>query len=102
MDNTLPYLFYINVKIIMHNKNVFWNILSETFTFLARDVHVETCHFHLKWSNLPFQTSDLHYEILVKKKILVELCVGNYETSNGLENDVAGIFENFIETIQNL
>ncbi len=23
MDNTLPYLFYINVKTIMHNKNVF-------------------------------------------------------------------------------
>jgi hypothetical protein len=25
--------------------------------------------------------------------MLVELCVGNYETSNGLENGVVGIFE---------
>jgi hypothetical protein len=31
--------------------------------------------------------------------MLVELCVGNYETSNGLENNVAGIFENFLEII---
>jgi hypothetical protein len=25
MDNTLPHLFYTNVKTTMHNKNVFWN-----------------------------------------------------------------------------
>jgi hypothetical protein len=29
----------------------------------------------------------------------VELCVANYETSNGLVNGVDGIFENFIENI---
>jgi hypothetical protein len=31
--------------------------------------------------------------------MLVELCVGNYETSNGLENGVVGIFEDFVQTI---
>jgi hypothetical protein len=39
MDNILPYLFYTNVKTIMHNKNVFQNTLGETFTFLTCDVH---------------------------------------------------------------
>jgi hypothetical protein len=29
----------------------------------------------------------------------VELCVGNYETSDGLVNGANGIFENFIENI---
>jgi hypothetical protein len=38
----------------------------------------------------------LHYEILDKKKMLMELCVRNYETSNGLVN---GIFADFTKTI---
>jgi hypothetical protein len=54
MDNTLPYLLYTNIKTTMHNKNVFLNKLNQTFTFLTCDVHVETCHSHFKWSNLPF------------------------------------------------
>jgi hypothetical protein len=33
----------------------------------------------------------LFYEILVKKKMLVKLCVGNYQTSNVLTNGVDGI-----------
>jgi hypothetical protein len=31
--------------------------------------------------------------------MLVDLCAGNYETSNGLENGVTRIFEDFIKTI---
>ncbi len=99
MDNTLLYLFYTNVKITMHSKNVFQNTLCETFAFLACDVHTETCPFHFKLSNLPSQTTGLHYEILVKKKLLMELCARNYETSNGLVNGANGIFEDFIESI---
>jgi len=48
MDNTLPHLFYTNVKTTMRNKNVFQNILGETFTFLTRDVHIETCLSYFK------------------------------------------------------
>ncbi len=48
MDNILPHLFYTNVRTTMHKKNVFWNTLGETFTLLARDVHIETCPFYLK------------------------------------------------------
>ncbi len=99
MDNILPYLFFTNVKTTMDNKNVFWNTLGETFTFVAHDVRIETCPFHFKLSNLPFQMASLHYEILVKKKMLMKLCAGNYETSDGLVNGADGDFEGFIETI---
>jgi hypothetical protein len=67
MDNTLPHLIYINAKTTMHDKNIFQNTLDETFTFLACDVHTETCLSHFKLSNLPFQMISLHYEILIKK-----------------------------------
>jgi hypothetical protein len=40
-----------------------------------------------------------HYKILVKKKKLVELFTGNYETSDGLVNGVDVIFEDFTKTI---
>jgi hypothetical protein len=64
MDNTLPYSFYTNVKTTMDNKNVFWNTLGETFTFLACDVYIETRR-HFILSNLMSQTIGLHYEILI-------------------------------------
>jgi len=73
MDNTLPYLFYINIKTTMHNKNVFWNTLGQTFTFLACVVHVEMCLSHFKLSNLSSQIASLHYKIIIKKK-----CWWNY------------------------
>jgi hypothetical protein len=65
MDKIVSYLFFTNVKTTMHNKNVFQNTLGETFTFLARDVHIETCPSHIKLSSLPSQMVGLHYEILV-------------------------------------
>jgi hypothetical protein len=34
--------------------------------------------------------------------MLMELCVGNYETSNGFVNGVNGIFENLQKLFQNL
>jgi hypothetical protein len=37
IDNTLPYLFYKNVKITMYNKKIFENTLGETYTFLTHD-----------------------------------------------------------------
>jgi len=41
----------------------------------------------------------LYYEILVNKKMLVELCARNYETFDVLMNGANGIFEGFTETI---
>jgi len=58
-------------------------------------------HFciNVKLSNLPFQMAILLYEILVTKKLLVKLCVGNYQTSNVFVNDVDGILNFLIKTI---
>jgi len=39
MDNTLPHLFYTNLKTIAHNKIVYDKTLNETFKFLAKDIH---------------------------------------------------------------
>ncbi len=86
----------------MYNKNIFQNALSETFTFLTHDFHAKTCPSHFKWLNLSSQMVGLHCKILVKKKMSVELCVRNYETLDGLVNDIDGIFENFIEIISKL
>ncbi len=41
----------------------------------------------------------LHYTKFVKKKMLVELCAGNYKTFNGLVNGAYGIFKKFTKTI---
>ncbi len=37
LDNTLPYLFYTNTKIVANNKSVFEKTLDETFTFQAQE-----------------------------------------------------------------
>jgi len=62
-------------------------------------IQTTSCPSHFKLSNLPSQTIGLHYENLFLKKLLVELCLGNYETSNDLVNGANGILENFIENI---
>jgi hypothetical protein len=42
----LPHLFYINVKIITHNENIYENTPSDTFRLLAKEIHCNTCpHF---------------------------------------------------------
>jgi hypothetical protein len=57
--------------------------------------------FHFKLSNLPFQIIYLHYKEFIKKNMLVELCVGNYEILNGLVNGaiVNGIFEDYLKFV---
>ncbi len=64
-------------------------------------IQTTSCPSHFKLSNLPSQITDLHYENLFLKKLLVELCLGNYEPSNDLVNGADGIFENFIKNISN-
>ncbi len=96
MDNTLPHLFYTNLKTNAHNKHVYDKTLRQTFKFLAKDIHSETCLSHFKLSMLTSHISSLHHELLLKK-MLVELCVGNYATSNGLVNGVNGTFQDYIE-----
>jgi hypothetical protein len=42
MDNTLPYLFYINAKIVANNNFFFEKTLDETFTFQAQIIKFDT------------------------------------------------------------
>jgi hypothetical protein len=101
MDNTLPHLFYTNFKTNTHNKIVYDKTPSKTFKFLAKDIHYETCPSHFKLSMLPSHISGLYHELLLKKNMLVKLCVGNYVTLNGLVNDVDGTFQDYMKKIQN-
>jgi hypothetical protein len=64
MDNTLPHLFYTNLKTITHNKIVYHKTHGEKFKFLAKDVHFETCPSHFKLSMIPSHTCGLHHELL--------------------------------------
>ncbi len=65
IDNTLPHLFYTNLKTTTHNKIVYNRTLNETFKFHTKDIHFETCTSHFKLSILPCHPSDLH-ELLLK------------------------------------
>jgi hypothetical protein len=65
VDNTLPYLFYTNAKIVTNNKNVFEKTLDETFTFQAQDVKFDI-FFHFKLSTNLNQTTSFHYKLLLE------------------------------------
>jgi len=57
------------------------------------NINHQSCPPSYKLSNDLSKTSGLHSIINIKKDMLVELCVGNYATSNGLLNGVDGIFK---------
>jgi hypothetical protein len=56
MDNTLPYLFYTNAKIVTNNKNVFEKTLDETFTFQAQDVKFDMSNISITNYGVKFIT----------------------------------------------
>ncbi len=95
-DNTLPHLFYTNLKTTTHNKIVYEKTPSDTFKIHTKDFRFETCPFHFKLSILPSHTNG-HHKLLLLKNMLMELCVRNYATLNGLVNAANGGFEDYIE-----
>jgi hypothetical protein len=64
MDNTLPHLFYTNIKTNAHNKIIYDKTLGKTFKFLAKYIHFVTCP-HFKLSVLPSHISGLYHELLL-------------------------------------
>jgi hypothetical protein len=82
------------VKIVQDNENMFENTSSETFLFLVKDIHSETCSFHFRLSIIPSQTIGLHHELLIKKNMLVEFCARNYATLDGFINGIR-IFKDY-------
>jgi hypothetical protein len=99
LDTTLSYLYYTNAKTTEHNKKMFQNTIGETFKFVAQDIHLDTCLVHFQVLNLPNQTFGVHHELFLKKHMLMELCVRNYCTSNGIVNGANETFKECTKTI---
>jgi len=59
----------------------------------AQDKHHDTCPQSFQLQNDANFTTRLHSKVQVKNNMLVELCVRNYATHDGLENGVDGIFQ---------
>ncbi len=77
----------------MQNENVFTNTLGPMFIFKTIDINHQSCLTSYKLLNDLSKTMGLHSTIHMKKHRLVELCVGNYVTSNGFVNESDGIFK---------
>jgi hypothetical protein len=92
-DFTILYLFYTNKHVQKHNENMFTTTLGPTFIFKAIDMNHQSCPPSHKFSNDLSKPMGLHFTITIKKDMLIELCVSNYATSNGLVNGVDGILK---------
>ncbi len=68
------------------------NTLGLTFIFKAMDINHQSRPPSYKFSNDPSKIIGLHFIIHIKKDMLLELCVGNYATFDGLVNGVDDIF----------
>jgi hypothetical protein len=66
--------------------------ISQLFSKLWALIAHHACPFY-KLSNDSSKISSLHLLIHLKKNMLVELCVSNYATSNGLVNGIDDIFK---------
>jgi hypothetical protein len=57
------------------------------------DINHPSCLPSYKLLNDPSKTKSLHYAIHINIYMLIELCAGNYATSDGFFNGVNGIFK---------
>ncbi len=77
-----------------YNENVFTNTLGLTFISKIMDINHQSCWPSYKYLNDLSKIASLHFTIHIKKEdMLVELCVGNYVTFDGLVNAIDGIFK---------
>jgi hypothetical protein len=63
---------------------------------LAQEIQFDTCSFHFQLFSTSNEIGGLHYELLLKNKMLVELCGGNNVTLNGFVNGINQTFQNYI------
>lgn len=73
--------------------NVFNKTDGKIYEFIACDKAIFNLMPDLSLLNDSQKTSGLHTLIRLKPKMLVELCVGNYNTSDGLVNGADGTFQ---------
>jgi len=57
-NNTLSHLFYTNTKTRKHNKRIFEKTISQTFRFVAQDMHSNICPSHFELSMLPIHSKE--------------------------------------------
>jgi hypothetical protein len=67
--------------------------MAPTFNFEATNIHHHSCLASFKLSDDPSKTIGLCPVIHIKQSMVVELCVGNYATYNGLVNGVDSVFK---------
>jgi hypothetical protein len=72
---------------------VFNNTCGPTFNFEAINIHHHSCPSSYKLSNDPNKTTGLHTTIHIKQDMVIELCVGNYATYDGLVKGADGVFK---------
>ncbi len=76
-----------------HNESSFLWSERDIFILRAQYRHHDTCPQSFQLQNDANFIAILHLEVQVMKTMLVELCVGNYATHDGLVNGVDGIFQ---------
>jgi hypothetical protein len=64
-----------------------------TFNFEPIDIHHHSCPSSYKLLDDPSKTTSLHTTICIKENMIVELCVGNCATYDGLVNEDDGVFK---------
>ncbi len=63
----------------MHVANSFFHTIDEIFRLLAEDVHFDRSYpSHFKLFSMLNEIGGLHHELLLKKNMIVELCVSSY------------------------
>jgi len=77
-----------------YNENVFTTTLGPTFISKIMDINHQSCSPSYEYLNDSSKFASLHFTIHIKiEDMLVELCVGNYATFDGLVNAINGIFK---------
>jgi len=69
-----------------HNKFMFNKTTSPTFNYDITDIHHHSCPSSYKLLDDQSKTTSLHTTIHIKLNMVIELCVGNHATYDGLVN----------------
>ena len=93
-DRTFPYLFYKNKDVATHNNNMLLAMPSNEIVINAIDEDEEN------YSNVPYHSHMvvLPPRLVLKLNMLVEICVGNYDSQDGLVNGADGIIKTYTKT----
>jgi len=72
---------------------VFNKTYGPTFNFEPTNIHHHSCPSSYELLDDLSKFIGLHTTICIKQDMIVELCVGNYATYDGLVNGIDGLFK---------